>query len=165
MRVFSFIFLFLLSSKILGRAKPYIKAKSPLVILSLEEAKKVLAKQCSRESPNGITEYWVPAENEIKRLESDFVKCVKGTMGLSNLIRQYAGFKRGQKSYIYGNYLPKDGVDPVNVAMITCDGGSDYFGFIYESNTRIFSEFRFNAGYSGGGSLPGFSDATSIQCK
>lgn len=141
------------------------KEKSSFIILSLEEGRKVLNEQCSREAPKGVTSYWVPSTEDVKKLERDFVKCVKGTLDLASYLRQYTGFKRGQKSFLYSNFELKAGNEPSQKATIACDGGNKFFGFIYNSSTRTFTEFRFNGRSRGLDQMPGFSESATIQCK
>lgn len=121
-------------------------AEAHSVILSTEEAQAVVKHQCSRSVPQGVTDFWVPTTQEIHKLEQNFKKCVRAqdVIDLMQLKRQYAGFLRQKSKFIYVNAGPNDSAPVTEVAMIVCDGGSNFFGFEYNVATQAFSEFRFN---------------------
>ncbi len=134
------------------------------VILSTEEGQAVIKHQCSRGVPRDVSDFWVPTEKQIRKLEESFKKCVKAkdAIELTQFKRQYAGFFRKKETYIYVNAGKKDS-SPLNErAMIVCDGGADFFGFEYNIKTETFSDFLFNGM---GGQAPQGYESHSFSCS
>ncbi|MBY0452104.1 MAG: hypothetical protein K2P92_03645 [Bdellovibrionaceae bacterium] len=133
------------------------------IILSAEEAQAVVRHQCSRSVPQDVTDFWVPTDKEVKKLEENFKKCVnaKDVIDLTKFKRQYAGFLRKSAKFIYVNAAKKDSAPLTARAMIVCDGGADFFGFEYNVATPAFSEFKFNGQ---GGPNPAGYDSHSFTC-
>jgi hypothetical protein len=111
-----------------------------------------LLKQCSRPTPQNIEGFWVPTEQNIARLEQLLVPFLtsisggKSALPLEHYHRQYVGFIKGGKRYIYGNFYGQseagrnESVEPV----IVCDGGADFWGIVYSLDSNTFSNFYRN---------------------
>jgi hypothetical protein len=61
--------------------------------------------------------------------------------------RQYAGFVRDGRRYVYGNFFPGKGKisrrERDQYAQM-CDGGPAYWGIVYDVETGEFSELAVN---------------------
>lgn len=121
------------------------------IIVSVTVAPWVM-KPCSRQRPQGATGYWVPTESEINLLESRLVTFLKSYRSEevppnTSYNRQYAGFLRGSRRYIYGNFFPSKGkisrLDR-DQYMQMCDNGPEYWGIVYDIETGKFSELAVN---------------------
>jgi hypothetical protein len=128
-----------------------------------ESATHELLSQCSRPVPE-IEGTWHPAEGDVRLLESDLPRllhmkaagcCIRGdrVRSLAGFTRQYAGVYVSGRKYIYVNafastmlILPP-GMPPIEWKtrpFIACDGGSGFWGVLYDPLTRRFSELAFN---------------------
>lgn len=112
----------------------------------------VLLRQCSRSTPEGTTDYWQPTRRDVEELEKRLVPFLESTsagaavLPLANYHRQYVGFVKDGKRYIYGNfYTPSSDIkDEVSRPVVTCDGGKHYWGVVYSVETESFSDLQFN---------------------
>ncbi|MBL6851819.1 MAG: hypothetical protein ISS15_19565 [Alphaproteobacteria bacterium] len=117
-----------------------------------------LLHQCSRNTPQGVTGTWQPAAAQIADLETRLPSAVvqaqpdvRGGYG-----RQYADYVINGQKLIYVNAFPRGvlgddfGKDPAvwnkatHQAVTVCDGGHDFFGVLYDPETKTFSHFAFN---------------------
>jgi hypothetical protein len=118
-----------------------------------------LVEQCSRAVPR-ITGSWTPSARDVRRLEAD-LKHLKGQRAAaccsqsakmddaSRYYRQYAGIVRGGRRLIYVNGFlePPTGagaVDWKQAPVIACDGGTSFWGVLYDPDSRTFSQLAFN---------------------
>jgi hypothetical protein len=142
------------------------KASDPLsertALLPPSQALRVL-QQCSRETPRKVGGTWCVGPAVIARLEQDLPQLSKLVSkaccgnGLSvpdpsSYYRQYAGITIDGHDYIYINafhdrpisFRPQDQdrwrTEPERV----CDGGSSFWGALYDPETRQFSQLSFN---------------------
>jgi hypothetical protein len=121
------------------------------VVLSGPEGR-VLLQQCSRLSPEGVTGVWTPSEKDIRQLEADFLEFIRDKRPpnrdflLKDYYRQYTGFMRGGKKFIYVNGFSHSikGHDRRKNAYVVCDGGGSFFGVEYNVDTRQFSHLEYN---------------------
>jgi len=132
------------------------------VLLPSTQAQQLL-QQCSRESPQPVSGVWTVSPIVVAQLERDLPKlssvvsqscCGKGlsVANPSTYYRQYAGVSVGGHDYVYINafhyhpiYLHRRDQDrwrtePVQV----CDGGADFWGVLYDPETRQFTQLSFN---------------------
>ncbi len=121
------------------------------------EAAYALTKQCSRVGAPAFEDTWQPGEEDIRAMERHFGKlqrmrskicCLsKARMDDINLyFRQYVGIVVQGRRLIYINAFRADHVgrltryDP----QITCDGGNNYWGVVYDPKTGRFFDLSFN---------------------
>jgi len=122
--------------------------------------------QCSRSIPKNIKGFWRPGEDDIKTLESNFQYvtklvatecCVIGSKvdSLKGWGFQYLGVVIKGKKYIYINAFPATDIarykqrnyDLSLTAVVVCDGGTYYWGVLFDPETKQFSLLSFN-GYA-----------------
>jgi hypothetical protein len=116
-----------------------------------------LFKQCSRDVPSPGEGQWKPTDLELDSLEATLpaalskrpeAKSVDFTKLLSDWGRQYVGFVRDGKRYIYGNFFAKGTFDSLENElkhpMIVCDGGPYFFGVEYDVSAQKVTRLDFN---------------------
>ncbi|XWN36142.1 MAG: hypothetical protein ROO71_09260 [Balneola sp.] len=133
-----------------------------------------LLKQCSRWVPY-VTATWKINDESIEKLKSDFTQITmvkekiyrdstnsiyfegRSISNLSEYDYQIGGVNVDGTQYLYLNAFPEDYLDdwPTNVISIpdlntdpikVCDGGSSFWGILYNPKTREFSELSINGG-------------------
>jgi hypothetical protein len=122
----------------------------------------MLMDQCSRSVPEW-DDFWTPDAAQIADLENGFEEAVAAELKKRGEQAPSAGFDRqyigitvhGQKR-IYVNafiHALSDGKSTVvfpprdfwrSNAVVVCDGGSYYFGAVFDPTTKTFSDFAFN---------------------
>jgi hypothetical protein len=60
--------------------------------------------------------------------------------------RQYVGFIRDGKQYIYGNFFKgePETAHAASVPVVACDGGDNFWGVVYSLDSNTFESIRFN---------------------
>ena len=134
-------------------------------LLPADQAKEVTS-QCSRQSPK-FTDTWEPSKDQIKEMESAFSRikgCCKERFrlgDLSNVYMQYAGIVVDGKKLIYINAFSEfaatipvrknDGTYEMEKsdwwktsAVIVCDGGSAFWGVLYDPKSKKFFDLAVN---------------------
>ena len=109
-------------------------------------------KPCSRDAPKDVDGYWTPSSAQIAQLEIYLGAYLYAHPrqfaldGPSN--RQYVGFKRGDKQYIYGNFYPQLPDAEISkqseVPVVVCDGGTSFWGIVYDPVSHAFEAPAFN---------------------
>lgn len=115
-----------------------------------------LMKQCSRDTPQNVTEFWELGIGQVDdfdhRIDDFFYqRHLKGwksnTEDLKNFHRQYLGIVTDGKRLIYGSfYDPIDydsGIEAAK-AQIWCDGGPDVFGLEYDPTQKKILDMQMN---------------------
>jgi len=125
-------------------------------IMAPEHARDLLH-QCSRATPQDVTGTWQPTPAQTAELDArliDAVRRLRPDIHISG--RQYAGYVIGGKRSIYVNAFPSSVIDfdhadrahwadkATHQAVMVCDGGQDFFGALYDPETKTFTQFRFN---------------------
>jgi len=128
--------------------------------------------QCSRTTPTGVQDTWLPTGAQIRELEAHLPPALARALtahGGSNRARavmrhlhnvglQYAGFVVAGRKIIYVNGFPVrkvdfDGTDTFaglldaakdDHAIVVCDGGDSFFGVEYDPAKKTFAHFAFN---------------------
>jgi hypothetical protein len=131
------------------------------VVLDGQHARTVL-RQCSRPSPETFTGTWELSESDIKELEVNLprVQHLKSTLccnkaarvkDVRDYYRQYVGIVVGNRKVIYINAFASGLLDVTgrknrwrSEPMLACDGGSAFWGAIYDPETKTFSDLAFN---------------------
>jgi hypothetical protein len=119
-------------------------------LLPVSQASRMLH-PCSREAPQATT-FWEPSEAEIDILERQLVIFMRAREQAQSTVpppgqygRQYVGFFRNGKPYIYGNYYPDtadkyQSLGPLDV----CDGGRAHWSLVFNPKASSFSELNFS---------------------
>jgi len=114
-----------------------------------------LLKQCSRQVPQDISDYWTPTDDQVAALKTalgGYLRKHSADRGqvasypLDTYHGQYTGIVSGGKRLVYGNFyihqadwLHED-TQPVNV----CDGGSSFFGVVFDPAADRIVDVAFN---------------------
>lgn len=136
---------------------------SPHATILIGQAARPLFKPCSREAPARVGGYWTPSAADIRQLEADapgFLKTRKPPVPglMTGDYRQYAGFLRDGRRFIYVSGIPADDILVLAAArpsraerrrwqyeaVVICDGGPQIYGMEYDLETRQFSHLAFN---------------------
>jgi hypothetical protein len=112
-------------------------------------------KQCSRNTPLGASSFWQPSREEIAALELALAPYLEARREVGARIppteqvyhREYVGYARDGRRFIYGNFFPAGDSWPVHRAgypVAVCDGGPSFWGIVYDVESRRFEEPHFN---------------------
>lgn len=159
-----FLLFFILTVSICRKSNGQTNSFKPSfsIVVDTSIGKKLLD-QCSRATPKNIESFWNPTAADISGMENNFLKIysLKATeccwMGatvdsLHNFSFQYLGvIVKGQK-FIYINAFPSGSEswykehdkDLSKNALIVCDGGTSYWGVLYDIKKNIFILLSFN---------------------
>ena len=137
-------------------SSPYLFVPSGTSTISLWYAAETFH-QCSRDAPAAQGPYWLPVASEIDEIERELEtllirredEALRVPKKFLQYHRQYIGFVRNKERLIYVNFSPN--IDyyhrdwsllerPVSI----CDGGSGYWGIVYNPQTKQFEEPDFN---------------------
>jgi hypothetical protein len=143
--MYKYIFLFcvsLMSWKLsICQDNGFIPSKPEFsTILDSSKGKQLLS-QCSRRTPQNISGFFQLNNSDIAILEESFNKAEKDTKHAF----QYMGVIIGGKRYIYINAFGPDSkgkwkTEPV----VVCDGGSSFWGILFDIEKKKFSQFSSN---------------------
>lgn len=107
--------------------------------------------QCSRPSPTGISGGWTVTAELAQQLEADLPKLSPLLEGRdpSIFFRQYVGIVQNGKRVVYINaadpdVLESDDSSWVSSPLYVCDGGEQFWGAVYNPESRAFSQLEFN---------------------
>ena len=138
-------------------------APNQSALLSLDQAR-LLTDQCSRPAPSPDS-MWQPSDADIRALEANLRRlegrrasecCIRGARikDVDKYLRQYAGVVVAGRRYIYVSALSVSSFEnwPTQAplpnwraeAYVVCDGGSSYWGVLYDPLTRSFTQLAFN---------------------
>lgn len=124
------------------------------VIFDAKVGKDLFA-QCSRSAPSAA-DYWTPGPADIARLEAALPAALPPATNwrgriLSNApkgwLRQYIGFLRGGRRFIYGNFFPDTPDERAGwrqAPVMVCDGGPAYFGVEFDADRGAITDLEFN---------------------
>ncbi|MGZ5190206.1 MAG: hypothetical protein ACXWCZ_04245 [Flavisolibacter sp.] len=119
-----------------------------------------LMKQCSRSTPD-VKKFWNLTKTDSDLLEEYFNKLLSirskdgnRIINLRNYAYQYLGVTIGKKNFIYINaFQLKANKSPEEVhptwktsPVTACDGGSMFWGALFNLETKEFSQLTFNGG-------------------
>ncbi|HEX4586151.1 MAG TPA: hypothetical protein VH183_15080 [Burkholderiaceae bacterium] len=124
------------------------------------DAGRSLLKQCSRDTPANVSQFWNPSAQQIEKLESLLPKYVRDGANPRSSIpgnveyhRQYVGIVVNGKRLIYGNFYPADVLYPTSVfdhfdekstPVVVCDGGPVFWGVVFDPESNAFLDLRVN---------------------
>ncbi len=127
-----------------------LKSGQSWIITRQSVAEQVLD-TCSRDSParhpGQIGGYWEPSHQQIEQLESRQDALTPTIAEPREFDRQYVGvvIQGQQLIYINAFKLPNDPpVKPAREAIKVCDGGSAFWGALYDPQTGAFSQIAVN---------------------
>jgi hypothetical protein len=114
--------------------------------------------QCSRETPKTDGNYWLPTASDINELELGLPSMLelrdrrgqKIPPGFQQFQRQYIGFTRNGQRLIYGNFFSTHEDEPwkrwsfLEKPVVVCDGGTNFWGVVYDPKNKQFEEPQFN---------------------
>jgi hypothetical protein len=115
-----------------------------------------LLDQCSRDTPKDVSSFWVASAADVAKLEVLLVPVLRSLLDgrfllpldpLGRFHRQYVGFTKNRKRYIYGNFYPRGSEsDPEEEIepMKLCDGGDAFWGVVFSPETKLFEDISFN---------------------
>ncbi|MDB6055119.1 MAG: hypothetical protein JWN25_2642 [Verrucomicrobiales bacterium] len=111
-----------------------------------------LFSQCSRSAPKPDG-FWTPATEVISIMETEFPDQMNRIHSFhrapfEKYYRQYAGFTKSTRRYIYCNFFTGSQDDELfrTRAIIACDGGDEFFGVVYDVENHKFQDYRANGG-------------------
>jgi hypothetical protein len=104
-----------------------------------------------RSTPKGITAVWEPTEDDIDMLEAHLSAFLSRQLMMPRRSygRQYIGIVISGKRLIYGNFYPPSS-DPrakeieSTRPVVSCDGGSQFWGIVFDPRSKTFSDLQFN---------------------
>jgi hypothetical protein len=112
-----------------------------------------LLQQCSRTAPSNVTEFWVPSEADIvdleQRLSAYLLQANSRKPPADSYHRQYIGFIRNGTRLIYGSFYAASfpSANDSKAPVMICDGGPAFWGIVFNTDTKVFTEIQFN-GYA-----------------
>jgi hypothetical protein len=125
-------------------------------VLSEDEAQRAL-RPCSRPGPSEVKDKWPVSKTVVEQLELDLPRlarlksrecCFLGARvrDPGSYFRQYVGVVVDGRKLVYINAFRSNSHHPnwQRSAVSVCDGGSDYWGALYDPVTRRFSRLAFN---------------------
>lgn len=106
---------------------------------------------CSRTSPASepgrISGYWAPSRQQIEQLEAQLPALAPQIAAAGDFDRQYVGIEMDGQQLIYLNAfrLPDNSeLNPSRTAIRVCDGGSQFWGAVFNPTTGTFSDVQLN---------------------
>ncbi|EKQ62919.1 hypothetical protein WS7_01935 [Xanthomonas citri pv. malvacearum str. GSPB2388] len=120
-------------------------------IITRQSVAEQVVQTCSRDSParhpGQISGYWAPSHQQIEQLEARQDALTPTIAEPREFDRQYVGvvIQGQQLIYINAFKLPNDPpVKPAREAIQVCDGGSMFWGALYDPQTGAFSQIAIN---------------------
>ena len=121
-------------------------------VLTEQEGRATLENLCSREAPEQVTEFWQPDSTQLEILFTNFKRiyelestgcCLEGERVSDAELYYYhfVGLTLENQKHIYVNAI-SNRVGDVDIITINCDGGSDFWGVLFNLETERF--FRLN---------------------
>ncbi|MTI19633.1 hypothetical protein E1176_01225 [Fulvivirga sp. RKSG066] len=126
------------------------------------EAGTELLNQCSRSTPDNITDFWMVTDTEVVLLEQNFRKltrlkssgcCYSGVKikSLRKFGYQYIGVTIKGKRYIYINafHIDKNSFEQwyknwETEPIVFCDGGDYFWGVLFDLKSEKFKDLNIN---------------------
>lgn len=116
--------------------------------------------QCSRDAPKTDGNYWLPTASDITEFEVDLPLMLelrdrngqKVPPRFQQFRRQYIGFTRNGQRLIYGNFSSIHEDEPwkqwtfLEKPVVVCDGGTSFWGVVFDPKKKQFEEPQFNGG-------------------
>ena len=114
-----------------------------------------LLKQCSRQVPQDISDYWTPTDDQVTALKTAlnlYLKQHSADHGdvldhpLDTYHGQYTGIVSGGKRLVYGNFYlhQADWLHEDTQPVAVCDGGRSFFGVVFDPAADRIIDVEFN---------------------
>ena len=108
-----------------------------------------LLRQCSRQAPENVKDFFTPETSQVAELEAalgPYLNSVRPALQFQRYDRQYVGFIKDGRRYIYGNFFTNDigTPDPRSGPVIVCDGGEASWGVVYSLDSKTLQDLRIN---------------------
>ena len=153
MRLASTLLTLLLSFPSLASPTEWLASAGPIPLSHTRASE--LFRQCSREAPSAQGSIWIPTRIQIQELEHALRQHLegeqrKGALALPPGTRyrgQYAGFTRNGVRFIYGSFSAEGVLRDQKLngePVVWCDGGSQFWGIVYNTSTKAFTELQIN---------------------
>jgi hypothetical protein len=133
---------------------PQMKLPGAGVFILPVNAGQSLLRQCSRETPANVSQFWNPSPEQIRKLESLLPQYVRRGADRNPNIpdnveyhRQYVGIVVNGKRLIYGNFYPasvSDLFDERSMPVVVCDGSASFWGIVFEPESSAFLDLQVN---------------------
>ncbi len=96
-------------------------------------ARHLLAASPGREAGR-VSGYWAPSRQQIDQLEAQLSSLQAQVPKVLDFDRQYVGIESAGKRLIYVNafHLPDGGINPAREAIRVCDGGTQFWGAVFD---------------------------------
>ena len=133
-------------------------------ILPRNEAEK-MRRLCTRPFPDGLGGLWDPSQADVERAEKKLPAAIDAAFARllraedrrrrpDRYYRQYAGFLRNGKRVLYVNGMWNETLrNDSRQSRITfgdmCDGGTNFFGAVYDLERDAFDTFFFSGRFEG----------------
>ena len=129
-------------------ATAYGGGRSSAVALKIE-AFKTGFRNCSRPTPEGTTSFWEVRQPDVEKIDEGLMIHLERT-GLAKKLRnppstygrQYLGYNRGDRRFVYVNAFLRSSGDPKSKYQRWCDGGNLFWGIEYDMQQKVFTGFE-----------------------
>ena len=106
-------------------------------------------RNCSRPTPQGITSFWQVAPSDVEKIDEALMHHLERT-GLAKKMRaspsaygrQYLGYNRGERRFVYVNAFLRSSGDAKSTYVRWCDGGNQFWGIEYDMQQKTFTDFE-----------------------
>lgn len=140
---------------LLGGLSVSVARERSVFVLDPAKGGSKLLDQCSRRTPAGVDGFWTPSPQDIAQLESLLPAFLtadasgKSVLPLERYHRQYLGFLKGGKRFIYGNFYRVSTAissiyDESTQPVLVCDGGASFWGVVFAVESKTFLDLAFN---------------------
>lgn len=129
-------------------AGPATAAKAPSAIPLKISAFSAGFRNCSRPVPQGMTSYWQVSPSDLAKVDQSLLQYLDITAVTKRLRkppsafgRQYLGFNRGNRRFIYINAYLKATGDTKSTYVRRCEAGNQTWGIEYDLQQQLFANF------------------------
>jgi len=133
-----------------ARGEPIKGWAAPLPLKAFENG----IRTCSRPGPSAVTRYWQLSDEEVSQIDAALLDYLRRP-GISRTLvfpperygRQYLGFLRGSRRFVYVNAFPADfKACRATEYCAMCDGGPSFWGIEYDVASRRFEHLERDGG-------------------
>ena len=124
-------------------------AKAPMAFPLKVSAFSAGFHNCSRPIPQGMTSFWQVNPPDVEKIDQSLVQYLEITALTKRLRkptsafgRQYLGFSRGEKRFIYINAYLKASGDTKSTYVKRCEASNQTWGIEYDMQQKVFANFE-----------------------